>query len=139
MPADADLKTFVDQWVDDVSEAEGRCTNLSAKCSSCMDYRWGSCDVFSFCTCALHLRLAKFESQKELADLINQSSSGMGDIRQQMISVDLMDPQAPDFIRRLLHRAAAFVAGYKKHTKTAVNLLLGQSLLPPMFVCVSRM
>ena len=128
----------MDQWVDDVSEAEGRCTNLSAKSSSCMDYRWGSCDVFSFCACALHLRLAKFESQKELADLINQSSSGMGDISQQMISVDLMDPQAPDFIRRLLHRAAAFVAGYKKHTKTAVNLLLGQSLLPPMFVCVSR-
>ena len=31
LPAAANLKTFVDQWSDDVSDAQGQCANLAAK------------------------------------------------------------------------------------------------------------
>ena len=31
VPEDADLKTFVDNWSDNVSDAQGLCTNLAAK------------------------------------------------------------------------------------------------------------
>ena len=71
------------------------------------------------------VRLDKFESQKELADLIKQSSDGMDGIRKQLIMISLMEPGARDSVRHLLMLANPFIVAFKKHTKTATSLLLG--------------
>ena len=69
-------------------------------------------------------RLDKFESQRELADLIKQSGDGMDTVRKEVDAVALASPTARQEIARLLSIAAPFIYAFKKHTKTATSLLL---------------
>ena len=64
--------------------------------------------------------------------MICTSSDGLSALRKEMMVVDTNDEGANDVIASILLRAGPYVQSYKKHTKTAKDLLLG-----PMYNCAA--
>ena len=71
----------------------------------------------------LLLRLDLHESQEKLQDLLKECSDGLGVCRKHMMSAGLDWGQ----VGAVLQSAGPYVMSFKKHTRTAKNLLSGCS------------
>ena len=71
----------------------------------------------------MRLRLEKFEAQQKLAEMIEASGLGMSECRKAMMKVKPSEPNARAEVEAILQRAEQYVLAFKKHTKTAQNLI----------------
>ena len=78
-----------------------------------------------------YLRLEKFESQEKLAEMICKSGENLSSLRKEMMLVNVTHDGAMQTISDILQRASPYVQSYKKHTKTAKDLLPGSVILLP--------
>ena len=73
------------------------------------------------------MRLTTFESQDQLIALLDQASAGLANCRKAMSVVDPTGQDGLENVRVAVERAKPYIMAFKKHERTALDLILGCS------------